>query len=166
MPSIRISHELKDQIYFFTCTVKNWYYLFDRYDRFQILEDSFVFCQKHKGLKVYAYVFMLNHLHCIASAPDLGSVIHDMKAYLSKALRRNISATEKNVLSLFQESDGSFRLWEKTNYPKLVMSEEFLAQKVDYIHFNPVKKQYVHFPEDWRWSSVSKVPGKIVISDI
>lgn len=84
MPSIRISHELKDQIYFFTCTVKKWYYLFDRHDRFQILEDSFVFCQKHKGLKVYAYVFMLNHLHCIASAPDLGRVIHDMKAYLAE----------------------------------------------------------------------------------
>ena len=94
MPSVRIFKEQKDQLYFLTFTVHNWYYIFDRHSRFKILEDSFVHCQKHKGLKVYAFVFMLNHLHFIGAAPDLISVIRDMKTFLSKEMQKNIIATE------------------------------------------------------------------------
>lgn len=55
MPSIRISKEFTSGIYYLTFTVKNWYYLFDRHNRFEILADSLQYCQKHKGLKLYAY---------------------------------------------------------------------------------------------------------------
>ncbi len=166
MPSIRIHKELKDQIYFVTLTVKHWYYLFDRYDRFQILEDSFVYCQDHKDLKIYAFVFMLNHLHFIASAPDLSALLRDMKTFLSKELKENIEKTEPKVLKLFQEADGTFNFWESTNYPKMIMTEAFYGQKVEYIHYNPVRKQYVHEAEDWRWSSASKIPTKIRVSEL
>jgi len=71
MPSVRILKDFKDQLYFITFTVKNWYNIFDRHGRFQILEDSFVHCQKNKGLKISAFVFMNNHLRFIGSA--LGS---------------------------------------------------------------------------------------------
>jgi putative transposase len=40
MPSIRISKELTSGIYYLTFTVRNWYYIFDRHNRFQILADS------------------------------------------------------------------------------------------------------------------------------
>lgn len=164
MPKVRVTRELKDQIYFVTFTVKNWYYLFDRHNRFHILEDSFVHCQKHKNLTLYAFVFMLNHLHFIGSADDLGSVIRDMKTYLSKAFKKNILETEPNVLKIF-ENNGKYQFWIDTNYPKLIESTDFFEQKMDYIHENPVKKEYVHEPEDWRWSSVSKIPTKIKIAE-
>lgn len=165
MPTVRILRDLKDQTYFVTFTVENWYYLFDRHDRFEILENSFVYCQKDKGLKIYAFVFMLNHLHFIASADDLAGVIRDMKKFLSKELKKNILVTEPNVLRLFEKKD-SFHLWQDSNYPKIIESEAFFRQKADYIHHNPVKKGYVHFPEDWRWSSASKISTKIKISEM
>jgi hypothetical protein len=40
MPSIRIAKELTSGIYYLTLTVRNCYYVFDRYNRFQILADS------------------------------------------------------------------------------------------------------------------------------
>ena len=166
MPSPRISIDLRDRVYFVTFTVKRWYYIFDRHERFKILEDSFSYCQRHKGLKVYAFVFMLNHLHFVAQAPDLIGVVRDMKKHLSKELRKNISMTEPSVLSLFKAQGETFNLWKSGNYPKLIETEKFFRQKVDYIHSNPVKKLYVHFPEDWRWSSASKVPTRITISEI
>jgi len=76
-----------------------------------------VFCQKNKELKIHAFVFMLNHLHFIGSAPDLIAVIHDMKTFLSKALRKNITATEPMILKLF-EKDGIYHFWKETNFPK------------------------------------------------
>ena len=163
MPSLCISKEFKDQPHFITFTVKKWYYLFDRNNRFEILEDSFVYCQKHKELKIYAFVFMLNHLHFIASAPDLIGIVRDMKTFLSKEIQKNIIATEPNILQLFKEKNG-YSVWQKTNAPKLIETENFFQQKMEYIHHNPVLKQYVHYPEDWYWSSASKIPSKIKIA--
>ncbi len=165
MPSLRVINELKDQIHFVTFTVKNWYYLLDRHERFKLLEDSFVYCQQNKGLKVYGFVFMLNHLHFIGSAPDLGAVIRDMKKYLSKAFKDNLIENEPNILKLF-EKDGRYEFWKKTNCPKLILDEDFFEQKLNYIHYNPVNKLYVHEPGDWRWSSVSKVSTRIEISEL
>jgi putative transposase len=165
MPSVRISKQLIDQIYFVTFTVHNWYYLFDRHNRFEILEDSFAFCQKNKGLKIYSFVFMLNHLHFIGTASDMIAIIRDMKTYLAKALKKNINASEPKILELF-EKDGAYHFWKETNYPKIIESEDFLNQKIEYIESNPVRKQYVLYPEDWRWSSASKVPTKIAVSNI
>ncbi len=165
MPSVRIHRAERNQVYFVTFTVKNWYYLFDRYNRFEILENSFVYCQKYKKLKIFAFVFMLNHLHFIGQAEDLSAVIRDMKTFLSKKLKTNIQQNEPDLLKLF-ETEGKFSLWQRSNYPKLINSEEFFRQKIDYIHYNPVKKQYVHGAEAWRWSSASKILTRIEISTL
>jgi REP element-mobilizing transposase RayT len=165
MPSVRIHSSEKNQVYFVTFTIKNWYYLFDRYNRFEILENCFVYCQQHKNLEIYAFAFMLNHLHFIGRADDLSAVIHDMKTFLSKEFKKNILCHEPNLLTIF-ETDGKYSLWQKTNYPKLINSEKFLKQKIEYIHYNPVRKGYVHCPEDWRWSSACKQPTEIKISPL
>lgn len=102
MPSIRIHKNEKEQIYFLTLTVKKWYYIFDRHNRFELLAKNLQYCQKYKKLKIYAFVFMLNHMHFIASAPDLIGVIRDFKTFISKELSKNIIATESNIFKLFQ----------------------------------------------------------------
>ncbi len=165
MPSVRIVKQFKDQIYFVTFTVHNWYYLFDRHNRFEIIEDSFVFCQNNKGLKIHAFVFMLNHLHFIGSAPDMIAVIRDMKTYLAKALKKNISTTEPIILKLF-ERNGMYHFWKETNFPKMIETEDFLHQKSAYIENNPVRKRYVLYPEDWCWSSASKAQRKIIVTSV
>ncbi|MBM4145388.1 MAG: hypothetical protein FJ240_03810 [Nitrospira sp.] len=40
MSSVRISNELTSCIYYLTFTVRKWYCIFDRHNRFQILADS------------------------------------------------------------------------------------------------------------------------------
>lgn len=165
MPSVRVTKELKDEIYFVTLTVKDWIHFFDKHDRFEILEKCFVHCQKNKNLKIYAFVFMLNHLHFIGSADDLGDVIRDMKKYLSKEFKQSMQFYEPDKLKLFNKK-GEYSFWESTNYPKLIISDDFYNQKTEYIHYNPVSKGYVHNPEDWKWSSASKIPTKIKITEI
>jgi REP element-mobilizing transposase RayT len=155
MPSVRINQELNDQTYFLTLTVKNWYYILDRHNRFQILADSLRYCQTNKGLRIYAYVFMLNHLHLIATAPDTIGFVRDFKKFTSKKIRENILATEPPVLKLFESPAGAFEFWESTNMPKIIAEGKYLRQKVNYIHANPVRKQYVKKAEDWLWSSAN-----------
>jgi putative transposase len=46
MPSRRVAAELNTGTYYLTLTVQHWYYLFDRYNRWQIMPDSIRYCQE------------------------------------------------------------------------------------------------------------------------
>jgi putative transposase len=154
MPKNRIHQGLEQNIYFVTPTIQNWYYIFDRHNRWQIIADSLRFCQENKGLEIYSYVFMLNHLHLIVRSPDIAAFLRDFKKFTSKRLIENIAKTEPQVLELFKTEKG-YRFWKEDNQPKIIETEKFARQKQNYIHNNPVVKGYVVRPEYWRWSSAN-----------
>jgi putative transposase len=164
MPSVRIAKELTDGFYYLTFTVRNWYYILDRHNRFQILADSLKYCQQHKALKIYAYVFMINHMHIIASSPDMIGFVRDDKKYTSIEIQNNIIATEPNVLSLFRLGNGEYEVWSRTNMPKMIENKGYFLQKIKYIHENPVRRQYVKNPEDRIWSSANPESDIIIES--
>ena len=141
MPSVRIAKTLTTGFYYLTFTVRNWYYIFDRHNRFQILADSLKYCQQRKRLKIYAYVFMINHMHIIASSPDM-----------------------IDVFTLFHLVSGKYEVSARTNMPKIIENEAYLLQKMKYIYENPVRRQYVKKPEDWLWSSANPESDIVVES--
>jgi len=94
MPSKTVPKELNDKMYFVTLTVRHWYYIFDRYDRWEILQSSLEFCQKNKRLKIYAYVFMLNHIHLIIESLDVSGFLRDFKKYTATELMKNLQKYE------------------------------------------------------------------------
>ena len=151
MPIQRVNSNNNEGFYFITSTVWNWYYLFDRHNRWEILGDSVKHCQLNKGLEVYSYVFMLNHM--IIKSPDVSGFLRDFKSYTSKKLLENIEEYEPNVLKLFDGRARGYKIWQEDNMPKLIEEEDFFLQKMNYIHSNPVKKGYVLDPSHWKWSS-------------
>ncbi|MGH1352815.1 MAG: hypothetical protein ACRBBN_18720 [Methyloligellaceae bacterium] len=62
MPLARVNSDAQYGCYFITPTIWNWYYIFDRYERWQILADSLKYCKKNKGLEIFSYVFMLKFI--------------------------------------------------------------------------------------------------------
>ncbi|MBI5050191.1 MAG: hypothetical protein HZC11_04775 [Nitrospirae bacterium] len=156
MPSVRINKDMNNEIYFLTLTVKRWYYLFDRHNRWNILLDSLKYCQKHKGLLIYNWVFMLNHINLIAKADDMAGFVRDFKTFTSKELKKNILATEPNILKLFVDKDGKYQFWQQTNMPEIIRGEKFYMSKAGYIEDNPVRKRYVRKAEDWVYSSADR----------
>jgi len=164
MSSVRIHKNNQQAIYFLTFTVWRWYYLFDRHQRWEILRKSLQYCQQYKGLKIYAWVFMLNHIHLLVSAPELIAVVRDFKKFTSKELKQNILATEPSVLKIFEES-GKYAFWQPSNMPKPIESEAMFYQKQQYIENNPVAKQYVKQPADWIYSSANQ-DGLLVLDKI
>ena len=155
MPSQRINKKYKDEIYFITLSIKRLYYLFDRHDRWEILLNSLKYCQKHKQLKIFKWVFMLNHIHLIVKSADVSGFIRDFKTHTSKELKKNILITEPNILKLFIDKNGEYHFWKSTNMPKLIETEKFFLNKANYIESNPVRKLYVRNPEDWVYSSAN-----------
>jgi hypothetical protein len=62
------------------------------------------------------------------------------------------------------------RIWQKTFYDFNIYSEEKLREKLNYIHWNPVRAKLCAKPEDWLWSSYTfyedGISGKIQIDHI
>ena len=45
------------------------------------------------------------------------------------------------------------QIWQRENYPELIETDQFLQQKVSYIHNNPVVKGYADEPQHYLYSS-------------
>jgi putative transposase len=84
------AYTVKDQggIYFVTFTVHQWVDVFTRPIYVDGLMESLIYCQKHKGLEVFAWVVMSNHLHLIVRAKngDLSDIIRDFKKFTVKTI--------------------------------------------------------------------------------
>lgn len=91
-------------LYFVTTTVVNWVDIFSRPKYKHIIIESLAFCQKTKGLEIYAWVLMPNHLHFIIGAENLEqvqTVLRDFKKFTSK----------KIVAELLEDIQESRREW-------------------------------------------------------
>jgi REP element-mobilizing transposase RayT len=151
--------------YYLTIQIIEWVDLFTRDVYCRIVFDSLAFCQKNKGLEIYAYVLMSNHLHIIARAGkgNLSDVIRDFKAYTSKKIIDQIIEGPESrrdwMLNLFRfvaskhKKNEHYQVWTHDNHPEELFSNEFIWQKLDYIHMNPVRNGLVSEPWDYRYSS-------------
>ena len=63
--------------YFLTPTVIHWIDLFTRKEYRDVLVDSLKYCQATKGLEIYAWVIMSNHIHLVAACPPLALVCNE-----------------------------------------------------------------------------------------
>jgi REP element-mobilizing transposase RayT len=152
--------------HFLTFTVLNWLAIFTRPATVQIILDALLWRQNHKDIRVYGYVILENHIHCILQAPDLRQQVHDFKAFTAKEILRYLEQNKAHKileqLSFFKKShktDSNYQLWEEGSHPQLIQNEEMLRQKLDYIHLNPVKRGYVEDAVHWRYSSARNYEG-------
>jgi putative transposase len=163
-------YRIQDQqgLNFVTCTVVGWIDIFSRKNYRDIVLESLSFCRKEKGLLVFAYIIMTNHLHLIVqSSPGspytLSEIIRDFKKYTStnilKAIQKETESRRDWLLHMFayyakyNPNNTYFQFWEQDNHPIALYSENVIWQKVDYIHNNPVKAGIVNRPEDYVYSS-------------
>lgn len=157
--------------YFLTCTVVQWLPLFTRKPYLDILVESLQFCRQHKGLKLYAYVILDNHLHLVAAGDQLTNIIRDFKSYTAKQVISRLEQDKKtwvlNQLQYYKQPTkikSDYQVWQEGFHPQQIISEAMLHQKIEYLHHNPVRAGLVARPEDWVYSSAGDfIGGKGVI---
>jgi len=84
-----------EAVYFVTFTTVNWIDVFTRPIYKEIIVDSINYCIKNKGLVVYAWVIMSNHVHLVIETRNaaLEDIMRDLKKHTSKTI---IKAIEEN----------------------------------------------------------------------
>jgi len=58
----------KDGLYYLTFQIVGWVDIFTRQVYRDIAIESLKYCQQNKGLCIFAYVIMSNHIHLLAPA--------------------------------------------------------------------------------------------------
>jgi len=146
--------------YFITCTVVGWLPVFTRPEAVDIVLDSWRFLQHQRQFRLFGYVILENHLHLIASAPQLPAAMQSFKSFTARRLIDLLEQRSAEVLlrqlrahKLRHKTQSSYQVWQEGSKPKQIQNDEMMWQKLEYIHDNPVKRGYVNDPLHWRCSS-------------
>ena len=160
-------------VYFVSFAVQGWVDVFTRNEYKNILVDNLKYCQENKGLEIFAWCIMTNHVHLIIRASGeilLQDILRDYKKFTSKAIihaiEENIQESRKEwLLQQFRTPEG-YRFWRGDNKPIELWSNKVIDQKIDYIHMNPVGEGLVFRPEDYVYSSAVDYAGENGLLDV
>ena len=89
------------------------------------------------GFAMDGFVVMPNHVHLLLGEPRNGTLARAMQAI-------KVSVAKRSPYRPF---------WQARYFDLNVYTDRKRIEKLNYIHWNPVKKGLVEKPEDWKWSS-------------
>jgi len=140
--------------------------------------DSLRYSQENKGLEIYAFVIMSNHIHLLIRS-DIGKLSNTIREFKSFTARQILLAIDSEsesrrewMLNLFEfaakqhKRNEKYQIWTHENHAELIYSDKFIFQKMDYIHENPVCAGIVEKAEDYLYSSVGSFSGRPCLLDI
>jgi putative transposase len=109
---------------------------------------------------------MPNHVHLLLR-PDLpdhpvSEILQQIKLPASKVILSEWRKRDAPVLEKIRCSEGRHRLWQRGGgFDRNIFSKEEFVEKLNYIHWNPVKAGLVESVEAWKWSSASAYCGAV-----
>jgi putative transposase len=149
-----------ERAHFVTSTIVDWLPVFQTPACCDILVGSLEFCQREKGLRLYAWVILDNHFHAVVSSEQLPRVMADLKKFTAGKLIAQLEAERRAwLLDLLaagkadHKTSSTYQLWQEGYHPQAIYSDEMMMQKINYVHLNPVRRGWVVSPEHWRYSS-------------
>lgn len=162
----------QEQVYFLTFQVVGWVDIFTRKEYRDIILDSFAYCQQEKGLELFSYVIMSNHVHVImrSKTGKLSDTIRDLKKHTSKqilrlALTSNLESRRDWLKVVFEyhakynKRVGDMQLWTHENHAIELSKNDILDSKMQYIHANSVRAGLVENAEEYLYSSARNYAG-------
>jgi REP element-mobilizing transposase RayT len=138
-------------MFFITITCARWLPLFEKYNLYSVVYAWFDYL-KRMGHYVNAFVIMANHMHLILSfshtEKSINKIVGDGKRFMSYAIIKKLS--EKKEIGILEElksylnktdaaRNKKHEVFEPSFDWKLLESDNFMLQKLDYIHTNPVR---------------------------
>ena len=116
----------------------------------QVLEET----RKKSQFVVAGYVVMPEHFHLLIGEPKIKNptiVMQVLKQRVARKCRARKREAKRQLTLISNELPRAF--WQARFYDFNVGTKRKYGEKLDYIHYNPVKRGLVSSPELWQWSS-------------
>jgi REP element-mobilizing transposase RayT len=154
-------------VYFLTLTVVDWIDVFIRPQYCDIIVNALKFYQEKDAIHVFAFVIMTNHVHLIVRSPikPISDWLRNFKRWTANRLISSLQEASESrrtwILEALRKAGSKnadnqiHQFWQSGSAQKIIFSEAFGRQKLDYIHQNPVKQRIVWRAADYVYSSAS-----------
>ena len=161
MPTRGRNNLTEERIFFVTTTVVRFLNVFKDNNACDILINNIKYYQKLYNYTIQAYVIMPSHFHWIVlTDPVYGTIsdiMRDIKRNSSKEITEYLKDNSKYRYIFEQEAvlykNQVMKFWMRRFDDEVIRNEKMFWEKLIYIHNNPVKKELVLKPEDYRYSS-------------
>jgi len=129
--------------YFITCITQNREHVLIKYQ--SQLKESIRKYKNELKFSIIAWVILPDHFHMIVNPKDnnLSIILQKIKLSFSNKLRY-LSGVRKG------------QIWQRRFWDHIIRNQEDMNNHIDYIHYNPVKHDYVKNPFDWNYSSLDE----------
>ena len=158
---------IRDQAkpHFITATIVDWVDVFSRKAYRDCIINCFDFCIKNKGMVLYGYVIMSNHIHFIIQSENgqLSDLLRDFKKFTARTILEKIQTETESrrewILERFKLAAGlhtrnkNYQFWQYGNHAEEIFTNTFMWSKLDYIHMNPVRAGIVARASHYIYSS-------------
>lgn len=135
-------------LYFVTASVVEWIPLF-KYPKYtEIVLNSLSWMQEQKRFLLFAFVIMPTHVHLLIKPEQqsIGEIIQQFGSFTAHEILKKVREDGKNEwLKIFEQENRDPRhkhsIWQDIQ-AKNIFSMQVLDQKIEYIHQNPIAKDW------------------------
>lgn len=135
-------------LYFITASVIGWKHLFITAEYAKIVLNSLEWLQQKNRILLFAYVLMPSHLHAVIKpeGATIADTLQQVGSFTAHEILKKLRANNQmDLLNVFNQNRRDQRhehsIWQDIQ-AKNVYSIDFLWQKIEYIHQNPVAKDW------------------------
>jgi putative transposase len=145
---------------FFTASIYKMRYLLKSDAYKKIIVASLQFLVVSNRINLFSFCIMSNHIHLIWQIRPHHKYHHvqrDFLKFTAQKIRFDLMEFHPELLSEFEVNakDRKYQFWQRNPLSIELFTHPVFMQKLEYIHWNPVKAGICQIPEDYRWSSAA-----------
>jgi len=155
-------YRIEGSIFYITSNVYNRICIFTRPSFVIPIIDSLNYYRYQYACKLPGYVIMPDHVHLLIWPRDVHAItdfMRDFKRFTSGRITRQAKLEGKiDWIEKFEEAGketgrADFKVWQDSFWEQNIYTQNFLEQKLNYIHLNPVRAGICAAAEDYPYSS-------------
>jgi len=125
-------------------------------DNIELLRYVFKLSKKKYAYRIDAIVVLPDHLHMIITpkiSTEYSQIISSIKRSFVYGLDAQIKEEAKAEISASKYRRSHAGIWQERFYEHTIRDEKDWLEKMEYIHYNPLKHKLVEDIKDWKYTS-------------
>ncbi|MGB4773878.1 MAG: transposase [Daejeonella sp.] len=137
---------------YLTATIQHWKNLLNKDEYKKIITDALQFLHAQQKVSIYGFVIMINHIHIIWQSKGENSIKQIQNSFIKHTSKQFKQQVEKdggvNEYAI-NAADRKYNFWKWDSLSVELFTPAVFAQKLHYIHYNPVKAGICNLPEEY-----------------
>ncbi len=143
---------------YFTATINEWKPILANGKHKDIIIGSLQNLVSKNRIELNAFVIMNNHIHLIWQALQSFNPTQNQASFMKFTARQlllSLIEDDKDLHASFKVNkyDRDYQVWKREPLSIELLNKKMFIQKLEYIHYNPVRAGICEVPEDYHYSS-------------